>query len=265
MIVANIEKSADSENRYDLSDDQVVQLTTELIDEYPHERDDRFVCYTVDGWSRYANIARKIECDVFYDAFGNDPEEMMREYGPYEEQSQFFISVDREERAPTGVLRIIKNGPAGLKTFNDLEEDQPNFSTEEAMAYHGIESLDDCWEFGTIAVPEAYRQSQGGPSLQLYRGMYLASQEAGIKHYVSLIDEGPYLKMKDFLGIPYKPLHGAQPTHYLGSEKSLPVYGDAQEFEKAVRRKRWTVRGFMARKAIKPLLGSKDSSIQFYK
>lgn len=263
MTVAELETMPSrSENGYSLSHDQVVQLTAELLEEHPFEGLGDFVCYKIDGTDRYADIGRKIECDVFNESFGNDPEEMAREYGPYEAQSEFFISIDRSKGVPTGVLRAIKNGPAGIKTLNDLQAylGEEQFSIDRDLAQHGIDNLDECWDMGTIAVPEEYR-SRAGVSLLLYRGMHVASQKAGVKHYVMMADDGPYKKMKEFLGFPFVPLAGLKPMPYLGSEKSHPVYGFAPKFEKAVSRKRWTVKGFLARKAISVLTGKRDDQL----
>lgn len=262
MIVDTLETSR-SENGYNLSHEQVTQLTAELLEEHPPEGTGDFVCYKIDGTDRYADIGRKIECDVFNESFGNDPEEMAREYGPYEVQSEFFISIDRTEGVPTGVLRAIKNGDAGIKTLNDLQAHlgKDQFSIDRDLAQHGIDNLDDCWDMGTIAVPEEYRSRATGVSLLLYRGMHVASQEAGVKHYVMMADDGPYKKMKEFLGFPFVPLAGIDPMPYLGSEKSHPVYGYAPEFEKAVSRKKWTIKGFLARRAISVLTGERDDQL----
>lgn len=265
MTVTNLEvESASHENGYGISREQAARLTTELLAERPPEGGDRYVCYKISGTDRFADIGRQVECEVFNEAFGNDPEEMKKEYGPYEEQSTFFISVDRETGVPTGVLRVIRNGEGGFKSLNDLEGVLPEFSKEEAMRVHGIDNPEECWDIGTVAVPPEYRARQGGVSLQLYRGMYVASQAEGIKHFVSVIDEKPFEKMTKFLGFPFKLIHGGRPFSYLGSDKSLPVYGDAPEFEKAVRKKEWTLRGLLARKALGVLgRGTRDDALQF--
>ncbi|HEX6416378.1 MAG TPA: hypothetical protein VFZ62_02525 [Candidatus Saccharimonadales bacterium] len=265
MTVIDVEREATSpENGYGITREQAAKLARDLLEERPPEGGDRFVCYKIDGNDRFADIGRQVECEVFNEAFGNDPEEMREEYGPYEDQSTFFISIDRETGVPTGVLRIIRNGEGGFKSLNDLEGILPDFSQEEASRFHGIDNPDECWDIGTVAVPPEFRAKQGGVSLQLYRGMYVASQQEGIKHFVSVIDERPFEKMTKFLGFPFEVIHGGRPFSYLGSEKSLPVYGDAPEFEKAVRRKERTFRGFLARKALAQLgRGTKDGSLQF--
>lgn len=252
------------ENPYALSKERIAQLTVELLENRPPDTDDRFVCYRLDGNDPYADIARQVECEVFDKAFNNDPQEMQEEYGPYESQSIFFLSIDREKIAPTGALRIIEDGEAGLKTFNDMEKYDSEFVADNAIAYHHMNDMEKCWDIGTVAVPEEYRSAENGISLQLYRGMYVASKQKEIEHFISVIDKRPYDKMTKFLGFPFKPLFGSKPLSYLGSSESVPVYGDAPQFEEAVQKKSRTLKGRLAGKALyATLLGAKDDTLQF--
>jgi hypothetical protein len=250
--------------RYDLSAEEVAKLTAELLDENEPVGDDRFVCYKVEGIDKFANIGRYIEGVVFKDAFNNTAEDMEHEYGPYEEQSEFFVSIDRDSKKATGALRVIKNGPMGLKTLNDIT--QPPFiaSKEDILKAHGIDDLDDCQDVGTVAVLPEHRSAQGGISVQLYRAMYINALEDGADHLISIVDEKPLSKLTDYLGIPFVPLGNLEGGDYLGSEKSQPVYGYIPDFYKKMNRKRYTLKGAMARKVLKRLVkGSQDSELQF--
>lgn len=254
------------ESAYGLSNEHVAQLTAELLEERPPEGDERFVCYMFDGADpndeRFANIGRQIECRVFNDAFDNDAAQMEEEYGDYEQQSIFFVSVDRETKTPTGVLRVIKNGPAGLKTMNDLAEVGPEFAMENVMQHHQITDLDECWDVGTVAVPPEFRS--GSASVQLYRALYLAAMEKNIKHLVSVVDVNPLKKMTGYLGIPFEPMVGSRPMEYLGSEASQAVYGYVPDFYEKMSKKRRTLRGLLARKVLARLVeGSRDDGLQF--
>lgn len=272
VVTPEIEASS-QENPYEISDERkrhIDELTKDLLLNRPPTSEERFVCYRITGNDRYADVGRYIESTVFGEAFetGNGPEDMQREYSPYEDRSTFFVSVDQEQGVATGALRIIENGPNGFKTLEDLEEKIPEVTEEAVRQYHHIQSedMEDCWDIGTVAVPREYRGSEGAVTFQLYRGMYVASQkeDKAIKHFFSVIAEKPYEKMTKFLGFPFKPLCGIQgPIDYIGVP-SFPVYGDAPRFEESVRRKRWTVRGFMARKALDVLgKGTRDNTLQF--
>jgi hypothetical protein len=187
---------------YDLSEDQVADLTAKLLEEHEPIGDDRFVCYKLEGNDKFANIGRRIEGVVFKDAFNNTSEDMEREYGPYEDQSEFFISIDREYKKATGALRIIKNGPNGLKTLNDITRPPFIASKTEILKAHDIDNLDECHDIGTVAVLPEHRSAQGGISVQLYRAMYVNALEEGANHFISIVDEKPLSKLTDYLGIP---------------------------------------------------------------
>lgn len=253
------------EDGYDLPEEEVNRLTAELLEERPPIGNERFVCYMIENDEPYAKIAQKIECEVFEAVFNNTPDVMRREYGPYEQQSTFFISVDSEERVPRGALRIIKNGPNGFKTFVDLHKDDPHFSEEAALSFHKIDRLDECWDIGTVAVPSRFRNSQVRASLQLYRGMYVISQREGVKHFISMIDERPHRELTNTLGLPFVHMHSTseEPIDYLGS-KSIPVYGDAPTFIEAVRSKEAATSSQLARRTLAILgRGTMDSTLQF--
>jgi len=272
MTTQDIERSVPSSepnHGYDLPAEAAQQLASELLHERPPTGGARFVCYMLNGTEPASNIGRQVEGAVFDQTFQNDPEEMVREYGPYEEQSIFFTSIDRENEKPTsGELRVIENGPAGFKTINDLAAAKglsPEDYKRSLAERHGITDWDKCWDVGTVAVPPEYRSAEGGISIQLYRALYVAAMERGIEHFISVVDTKPLAKLTDYLGIPFVPLGDSGPMEYLGSKGSQPVYGHVPDFYNKMNRARFfTVRGFLARKALKLLVaGSGDDALQF--
>lgn len=250
---------------YELTQEEMNLLTERLLGERPPASDERFVCYEFEGNEPYANIARTIECQVFTEAFDEGPEDMEAGYGKYEDQSVFFLSVDTESKVPTGMLRIIKNGSNGLKTLNDVAEENgdPEYA-QKVYEHYEIENPNDCWDVGTVAVPRAYK---GGSTL-LYRGMYVASQQEGVKHFFSVIDEKPY-KMMQFLGFPFEQLIETEWGSYAKSKNSIRVYGDAPTFEAAVREQEGRLdleTRRLAQSAFAQLgHGSRDQALQFLK
>lgn len=229
--------------RYDLDNVEIDRLTRQLLHEREPGSEDKIVCYMLRGGefqdSEYANIARTVECSVFDGKFGNDPREMEEGYGEYEDHSIFFLSVDTETGRPVGTLRVIENGPNGLKTLNDV----PNWPdlqaepvgadyTEQVYQHYNIEDPTTCWDVGTVAVLRQYE----GSSPLLYRAMYVASQRAGVQHFFSIIDRQAFAQMRLF-GIPFTLLHGTKEGVYMGSKLSKPLYGEASTFETAVRHK----------------------------
>lgn len=255
--------------RYELADVELSSLTAQLLAEREPHTDQAVVCYRVENDSKYANVARTIERQVFEVYFGNTADDMMEEYGPYEEQSVFFLSVDKDKRNPVGVLRAIRNGSAGLKSLNDLEaftggDDRgalPRITIDGVQQFHNIDSLDKCWDVGTVAVTKPYR-SDTLTSVQLYRALYVSALDNGVDYFVSIIDKKPYEKMTHYLGIPFVPLVGSEQFPYLGSSASQAVYGEVPEFYRKMNRKRFTLRGALARRALRPLVkGTLDDAL----
>lgn len=222
-----------------------------------------------------ANVGRSIERVVFEKWFGNTAEDMTREYGPYEHQSTFFVAVDTEKAAPVGVMRTIRAHEPGqsLKLLDDVrsseQEDMQraaSFVTDEAMREkHGIETLENVWELGTIAILPQYRNSQrsflqkGVISAQLIRAMYLSARAQGVEHMIAAMDVNPYEKMvKKHLGLPYVPLCDSEPFSYLGSDQTLLIYGHVPEFYSYMRRKMSTANGMLAHSALRLLVQGKD-------
>jgi len=225
--------------RYELSDDELVARTVEMIQAYEREfgnpNNERFVTYAVSGNSIYSDVARTIERQVFEEAFNeNDAVFMDQEYGDYESSSLFFITVDRERGVPMGALRIIHNSDAGLKTINDIDNPAipPYLTKEQIQQTHGIDNWDECWDVGTVAVLEQFRHT--GASTNLYRSMYLEAQRQNIDHLVAIIDEKPLAAMTGFLAIPFKPMCNSEPFNYLEALKSQAVYGYIPDFDPVI-------------------------------
>jgi hypothetical protein len=218
---------------YELPDDEVASLTDELLEAQPAEPVNGHVCYRVPGTSIYANLGRKVEEQVFLEWFNNNVPTMEQEYGPFEENSIFNIDIDVTRRTPAGVLRVIYDNGAGLKSFNDVKNGPPHIDTEEAMIFHGITDLAKCWDVGTLAVTKEYRGKASDQlvSTALYRALYSEAKDEEIEHFVSVLDKAAF-KGLSLLGVPFKSLNGSDYFSYLGSDESIAVYGRVNEFFK---------------------------------
>ncbi|OYN76153.1 hypothetical protein [Mycolicibacterium sphagni] len=253
---------------YELDQHELDHLTRSLIAAYPlavPADTQPYVCYRVDGGSRFANIGRHIEREVFDEHFGNDSAVMNREYGPYDVPgaSTFFISVDRAKGAPTGVMRMIQNNAAGFKTLNDLSDPRKSSQTiasEQIFSYYGITDPATCWDGATIAVRKIYRGTGKYVGIMRYltRSSYLYGMENGLHHVFTILDKRFKDQATKYLGIPYTPLAGLEAMEYLGSQQSYPMYCYYPEFADRMSGLRMlTPRRLAARRAIQSL---KDDS-----
>lgn len=226
------------EHSYELSDEEVTRLTEELLREREPVTDDRLVCYEVSGRDAVANLGRQVERIVFDRYFHNDAARMHQEYGPYENNSTFFITIDRVEKKPVAAVRVAEADSRGEESFKSINDvvDLPTYEHDQAeiFAYYGIDDPSKCWDILTAAVLRGY--GGGEVSAQTYRAMWVASQRKNIKHFFSIIDEKPH-ELMELVGFPFKKLYDADWMSYIDSDKSLPVYGDAPTFEASVQRK----------------------------
>lgn len=252
-----------NEYRYLLSADEMHHRVSELLKDQPPKVDNLVVCYQLEGDSMN-DVARTVERIVFEKRFGNDASQMNDLYGPYEDASMFFLAVDQASAQPVGALRVIGNSDAGLMTLNTLPSEATNTPIDKIRAYHDMDSLDDCWDIGTVAVLPEYRRSGQSASVLLYRAMTLSAIQHDIKHIVSVIDEKPLETMVKYLGISFEPLHTTKPFSYEGSDVSVAVHGYVPDLIPKAKRKSITLHGLLARKALLPLAwGTKDDAITF--
>ncbi len=230
--------------------------TKRLLERQPSPIADKYICFEVDGQDDLSNIGRHIERVQFEKAFGNTADDLAREYGPYEHASTFFISVDRENEAPAGVLRIIRNSSVGLKTLNDVAGPPLFLSKDQVMEHHNIEALENCWDIGTVAALSKYPSH--GVSIQLYRAMYLAAKRDNIEHFVSVIDTRVLSQLTGDLGIPFQPMVDSKPFEYLGSECSQAVYGYVSELYEEADHRRLGLKVLFAQKILGRLFGGTE-------
>lgn len=237
---------------YDLSAERIHELTYQLLQQnaemLPSADKRRYVAIEVRGGSSYGNIGRHVERTIFEASFGNDAQEMAMEYGPYEQASTFFVSIDQLTKRATGVLRVITNSSDhGLKSWKDAKN-HFGLDQEKASVLQGLEDPDKIWDVGTIGVLPEYRLKSGSVSILLERAMYLSAREHDIQALISIIDDGPLVKMRSNwrgVGIPFKSLPGTNSQPYLGSKKSHAVYGFVPNFYEKMSCHRESLRGRM--------------------
>ncbi len=248
------------EYHYDLDPEQMQLKIASLLERQPPPHGKEIVCYRLDD--DMADVARTVECLVFRDAYNNGPEDMARIYGPYEAASRFYLSIDQRTKQPVGALRAIDNSEVGSMTLNDLPDKAMTKSREQIMIDHKIDSLDTCWDIGTVAVLREYRTRDNGAAIQLYRAMYVDAMDNDISHILAIINTDVYDKMTGYLGIPFEQLSGTDTFEYEDSENNVAVSGYIPDFYPKMRRHSHSIKGMLARKALKSLVyGREDDAI----
>ncbi|WP_250005486.1 hypothetical protein [Actinoplanes sp. M2I2] len=217
--------------RYDLTPGQIAAAVAGFL-RSTGRRPGRFVLAVVATDHPLADVARTVECAVFDDAFGNTPEVMAAEYGPYEDRSRFFLVIDRRTGRPAGAGRVI-TGPADqLKTIVDAPA-HIGRTADEILDAHGLRDA-TVWDFATVAVLPAYRGTLTVSSL-LYRTFAVACARAGVDHVVTLLDARACRNMA-LIGVHLEPLAGSAPFAYLGSTETRALYSRASTYLPDIRR-----------------------------
>lgn len=222
------------EPRYDLSDQEVGALCRELLHQYENRPNNQLGCYILPGDSKFSNLGRYVESSVFLDTFGNTPETMAEEYGPYESASDLIVVIDQDIEKPVGVLRTIKNSQAGLKSLVDLKKTPLGLEAAEVCEKFDI-NPDRCIDVGTLAILPEYRARTGNilPSLLMYRALYLRYlNNPEYDHVITIIDKDAEKNLYK-LSFPFKPI---DPRYfsYLDSKESKLLYGINKEFYPSV-------------------------------
>ncbi|TPG33040.1 hypothetical protein [Mycolicibacterium hodleri] len=214
---------------YDMSDPERDALTQHFLST-KNLGCSRFACFAVEGTDPFANIARQLEREVFEQSWGNDAATMKKEYGPYDEASVFFMAVDTQDGVPAGVVRMIRNSPAGLKTIVDLDDCIKSpiapiaIPIGDVMQHHAIDDLDRCWDGATAAVPRKYRRRLATAHVQILRVMALAAMRENVQHFVSVLDAPVVRAARDVLGLPLVPLVDTPPFTHMDAPNNQAVY-----------------------------------------
>jgi len=165
---------------------------------------------------------RECEQDVFLEAFGNTREQLTEEYGPYEDNST-YICVANEAGYVVGEVRIIWNGPAGLKTLNDIAGPPWSIDGTRSLAAVGF-TPNQMWDVGTLGVRKEHRAG-GLVSLALYHGLITAQTVNDSACTITIMDDkiATLLAMVDCV---FNTIPGTTSQPYLGSPSSTPLYAD---------------------------------------
>jgi hypothetical protein len=204
---------------YDLDETTIRRRTAAAIAAHS-QADGRFLALAVGPASPMADVARTVERQVFEPSFGMDATVMEAEYKRYEDDSLFFIVLDRKTGLPAGAARVIDGGG---KTLDDAPEhiDVPLSAIVELHNLH----TGRIWDFATLAVLPAYRGGRDGvaASTLLYRTFLNAGRLAGVRHLTAMLDYRAHRNLK-LIGVEFEPLAGSEPFEYLGSPKNEALY-----------------------------------------
>ncbi len=172
-----------------------------------------------------AALPLHIEQVVFEEAFGNSPELLAAEYGPYDFASLLLCVVDHRRRLPAGMMRIIVPSNSALKSLHDITAVW-GVPFTELYRRTSIQFLpESTWDMATLAVAPGYRgvAASGLVSMALYQALSIVSERCGVEHLVAILHL-PVLRMIQWkFHKPFTLFKGIEAKRYLDSPASLPV------------------------------------------
>jgi hypothetical protein len=193
-----------------------------------------FGLYVLQSGDPASEWARQVEREVFLEFFGNTPELLAREYGPFEEASVFLLVHDHERDQPAGAARLIRPTSTGNrnKTVEDVERVWGLPVMGGARDAHDL--VHDAWDVATIAVRPQYRRrhTDGLISAALFQGITMLMSSRDVRWVTATLDLVVLDLVQEQCGRPFTPFPGAAPRAYLDSPLSLPVYCDGDRYQR---------------------------------
>jgi hypothetical protein len=166
--------------------------------------------------------AKNCEESVFNQVYGNTSSQWDEEYGPYDASSAFLAVTDAAGEA-VGCLRLITPGVVGLKSLVDVARPPWFADGLRSARAAGIDPA-GTWDVATLALRKGVPR---GPMLSaaLYHGLFHAARANDIRWIVMILDSR-VRRLLNAAAIETSVLPGTRPGPYLGSESSVPLWGE---------------------------------------
>lgn len=166
------------------------------------------------------------EAHIFETTYGVSYDEHVLEFAPYESATAFLVVLTATDEV-VATMRLIRSGPAGLKTL--VEAAGPPWGIE-AMRAAGAVGVDPerTWDVATLGAGRGLGRDRFAVTAALYHGLTLAARRNGIRSLLMTVDERVRTILQNF-GLFTTALPGAKPGPFCGSPASTPVYGHCSQ------------------------------------
>jgi hypothetical protein len=190
-----------------------------------------FGLYAFNASEPGAELGRRVERAVFFDAFGDTADELADEYDPYEPASYFFVVIDHRRRIAAGAMRVIMPTDAGQKSLDDLLRVWGR-SADGVISGTATFPTGTAWDLATLAVHPQYRgaATSGLVSLSLIQALNMTAPPSGVSAYVTVLDSVVLRFLQWQLNKPFQAFAGIDARPYLGSPLSQAVFCDVTEW-----------------------------------
>lgn len=192
-----------------------------------------FGVYVLDSTSGAHDLARQVENEVFAEIFDQTPDQMLKEYSPYDEASRFLMVIDHHRSQIAGVCRVVEHSALGFPTLNDMAA-LPGWDipVSEIERREGLKiDLAKSWDFTTLAVRKHYRKGSDGPfvSLALFHALHWSCLVNQIDLGFIIFDTA-VLSMLHEMGLHFfRAIDGLESKPHMGSPSSVPCIAPAAD------------------------------------
>lgn len=165
--------------------------------------------------------ARACEQVVFGRRFGNSPDELAHEYGPFESATTFG-AVFAMDGTAVGAVRLIRPGPEPVKTLHDAGGPLWNVRTDgidESVGLH----VSGTWDVASFGVDSVVAGRGRRVTERLLGVMFGAFWDNQATSFVAMLDSRARRAL-EARGVRMLDLPGARPAPYLGSHSTVPVF-----------------------------------------
>jgi hypothetical protein len=165
--------------------------------------------------------ARDCEQVVFGRRFGNSAAELADAYDAYQ-RSTSFGAVFAPDGTAVAAVRLLRNGPRGLKSLNDAAAPPWGLPVSASCRVAGIDPA-RTWDVATFGVDDGIVGSSRQATFALLSVFFGALRDNEVVSFVAILDAGARRPFRA-LGVELLDLPGASAAPYLGSAASVPVY-----------------------------------------
>ncbi|HUW01886.1 MAG TPA: hypothetical protein VMW08_06025 [Acidimicrobiales bacterium] len=216
-----------------------LSITSAVVSDLAAAATTPFGCYIAGPSDPLSDEARELEKSVFYDTFGNSPELLAAEYGPYDDACVFVVVVDHNLARIAGMGRIILDRHGVLKSLADMERAPWSVSLDDVLERSGMSDFDssEAMDVATLAVDPDYRGGKAGDlmSFALLQAMASLVHAADMKWIITILDVVVLELVQAKLAGQFSYFVDVEPKRYLDSPSSVPVYCRLSDYRERLR------------------------------
>ncbi len=178
-----------------------------------------------------ADLAAARDCEqvVFGRRFGNSASDLAEAYGAYQRRTSFG-AVFAPDGTAVAAVRLLADGPRGLKSLNDAAEPPWRVPVSASCRANGIDPA-RTWDVATFGVDAAMVGSGRQVTFALLSVFFGALRDNNVATFVAILDAGARRPFRA-LGVELLDLPGAVAAPYLGSAASVPVYQNVADLHR---------------------------------